>query len=240
MDINFPIKYIILFLAVCLVAVFTYPYLFSPETNETVKPTTEVLATTDYGNVTREGPYGNASSPVKVAYIVGVHPLEHVSHEDAVKAVKKLDKSLRYCYYIYQVNVTGGVNAGYETGRVNGQLLALRHVVPDILENNYQLALDIHSNKGRDDYYAVSWFLFVPYNDSHTNIIAQELRDKIPGIGDYDPPIASSPEYVTVPLIRNGTPAILYEAYEYDSPEIGQDQAEKLLRAIDGTDLTSG
>ncbi len=240
MDINFPIKYIILFLAVCLVAVFTYPYLFSPETNETVKPTTEVLATTDYGNVTREGPYGNASSPVKVAYIVGVHPLEHVSHEDAVKAVKKLDKSLRYCYYIYQVNVTGGVNAGYETGRMNGQLLALRHVVPDILENNYQLALDIHSNKGRDDYYAVNWFLFVPYNDSHTNIIAQELRDKIPGIGDYDPPIASSPEYVTVPLIRNGTPAILYEAYEYDSPEIGQDQAEKLLRAIDGTDLTSG
>lgn len=37
MDINFPIKYIILFLAV--VAVFTYPYLFPPETNETVKPT---------------------------------------------------------------------------------------------------------------------------------------------------------------------------------------------------------
>lgn len=238
MDINFPIKYIILFLAV--VAVFTYPYLFSPETNETVKPTTEVLATTDYGNVTREGPYGNASSPVKVAYIVGVHPLEHVSHEDAVKAVKKLDKTLRYSYYIYQVNVTGGVNAGYETGRMNGQLLALRYVVPDILENNYQLVMDIHSNKGWDDYYAVSWFLFVPYNDSHTNRIAQELRDKIPGIGDYEPPIATSLEYVTLPLIRNGTPAILYEAYEYDSLETGQDQAEKLLLAIDSTDLSSG
>jgi len=55
-----------------------------------------------------------------VAYIVGVYPLEYVSHEDAVKAIKKLDKTLRYSYYIYQVNVTGGVNAGYETGRIHG------------------------------------------------------------------------------------------------------------------------
>ncbi len=78
------------------------------------------MANNSYGNVTKEGPYGNASSHVKVAYIVGVYPLEYVSHEDAVKAIKKLDKTLRYSYYIYQVNVTGGVNAGYETGRIHG------------------------------------------------------------------------------------------------------------------------
>lgn len=226
-------KYILLILAVCLAAALIYPYLNSPATNTSVTPTTEVLATTSMGNVTKEGPYGNTSSQVKVAYIVGVHPWEYYSHESAVKAVKKLDKSLKYSYYIYQVNVTGGANSEYETGRMDGQLLAKEYVVPDILKNNYQLAVDIHSNKGADDNYAVSWFLYVPYHDERTDKIAQQLQDKIPGIESYDPPYPTSPEYVTIPLIRNGTPAILYEAYEYDSPETSQDLAEKLLQAVD-------
>jgi hypothetical protein len=236
---NFPIKYIIVILAVGLAAILISPFLYSPEANDTVTLTTEGLANTSIGNVTKEGPYGNTSSPVKVAYIVGVHPLEYESHEEAVMAIKKLDKSLRYSYYIYYVNVTGGVNAGYETGRMNGQLLAEKYVVPDILANNFQLAMDIHSNKGRDDNYAVSWFLFVPEGDDITNKIAKELQSKITGIGMYDPPYASSPEYVTMPLIQNGTPAVLYEAYEYDSPEVGQDKAEKLLRAIESLEFGS-
>ncbi|MEN6593260.1 MAG: hypothetical protein ABFC12_08490 [Methanobacterium sp.] len=65
--------------------------------------------------------------------------------------------------------------------------MAEKYVIPDILENNYQLVMDIHSNKGRDDYYTVNWFLFVPYNDDRTNRIAQELRNKLPAIGSYDP-----------------------------------------------------
>ncbi len=65
--------------------------------------------------------------------------------------------------------------------------MAEKYVIPDILENNYQLVMDIHSNKGMDDYYTVNWFLFVPYNDDRTNRIAQELRNKLPAIGSYDP-----------------------------------------------------
>lgn len=225
-----------LFLVVYILSSIIVPYLYTPA-DVTVNPYIEVLATTSFGNVTKEGPFGNSSSQVKVAYIVGVHPLEYASHDDAVKAVKKLDKSLKYKYYIYQVNVTDGVDAGYETGRMNGQLLAEQYVVPDILTNNYQFVVDIHSNKGVDDNYAVNWFLYVPYSDERTDKIAQELQGKIPGIVFYDPPYASSPEYVTIPLIRNGTPAIIYEAYEYDSPDIGRDQALKLLRAVDSLNL---
>ena len=236
-DIKLPIKIIILFLGVSLAALLVLPSLHSPEVNDTVNFTTEVLANTNIGNVTKEGPYGNTSSQVKVAYIVGMHPREYVCHQEAVNAIKKLDTSLKYSYYIYYVDVTGGVDTGYETGRMNGQLLGEKYVVPDILANNYQLTMDIHSNKGWHNDYAVDWFLYVPANHEYTDNIAKQLQEKISGIEIYVPPYASSPKYVTIPLLSNGVPAIVYEAYEYDSPEVGQDKAEKLLMAIDRLEL---
>lgn len=236
-DIKLPIKIIILFLGVCLTALLVLPSLYSPEVNDTVILTTEVLANTSIGNVTKEGPYGNTSSQVKVAYIVGMHPREYICHQEAVNAIKKLDMSLNYSYYIYYVDVTGGVDTGYETGRMNGQLMSEKYVVPDIMANNYQLTMDIHSNKGRYESYAVGWFLFVPTNHEYTSNIAKQLQEKIPGIGIYIPPYASSPKYVTIPLLSNGVPSMVYEAYEYDSSEVGQDKAEKLLLAIDSLEL---
>lgn len=230
---KFAIICVVIFSLVILAVAVIASYVDSQVNNETVSPVSVVLAETSYGNVTKIGPYGNATSTVKVAYIVGVHPWEQDAHVAAVNAIKKMDKSLKYCYYIYQINVTGGMNSDYETGRMDGQLLAKQYVVPDILENNYQLVMDIHSNKGADDYYDVSWFLYVPYSDNRTEEIANELQNEISGMTFYDPPDPTSPYYVTIPLIKNGTPAIIYEAYEYDSPETRQELADKLLRAID-------
>lgn len=231
------IKCIILFLSVCIIASVISPYLDSPQTNVTVEPYTEVLGKTDYGSVTKEGPYGNATSTVKVAFLVGVHPWEQYAHEAAVKSIKKYDKSLKYCYYIYQINVTGGIDTDYATGRMSGQILAEKYVLPDIEKNDYQLVMDIHSNYGDKDFYSANWFINVPYNDEHTNKIAQELLEKIPGLVSYDPPLSTSPYYVTIPLIKAGTPAIIYEAYAYDSPETRQNLADKLLMAVDNLQL---
>ena len=234
---SFPLKCLILFLAVCLAVPLVSPYLDSPNTNVTIKPYSQVLAETEMGNVTKEGPYGNSSSPVKIAYIIGVHPWELYSHEVAEKAVKNHSSSLKYCYYIYKITVPGGINSDYETGRMDGQLLARNYVVPDIEKNDFQLVMDIHSNKGTEDFYDIDWFLNVPYNDTRTNEIALELQKKIPGIAIYDPPISSSPSYVTIPLIKNGTPAIIYEAYAYDSTQTRQELADKLLLSIDSLDI---
>lgn len=230
---NSLIKYVIFFLVVCLVSSVISPLLDSPVAQVTVDPYSEVLGNNEYGNVTKEGPYGNASSPVKIAYLVGVHPWELYAHEAAVKAVKKQDKSLKYCYYIYQINVNGGVDTEYQTGRIAGQQLAAEYVLPDIEKNNYQLVMDIHSNKGALDSYSVGWFINVPYNDERSQQIAQELLSKIPGLAIYNPPLASSPYYVTIPIIKAGTPAIIYEAYEYDTPETRQNLIDKLILAVD-------
>ncbi|HEX7468147.1 MAG TPA: hypothetical protein VF324_06125, partial [Methanobacterium sp.] len=71
----------------------------------TSPPTSQVLGKTDYGEVTKEGPFGNASSPVKIAYIVGTHPQESLAHQLFLESFSKYNSSIRYCYYLYKVNV---------------------------------------------------------------------------------------------------------------------------------------
>ena len=230
---SFPIICILIFLSVLIAVPLISPNMDSPVTNISVNSYNEVLAETEYGNVTKEGPFGNASSPVKIAYIVGVHPWEQYSHDAAVQAVRKNSKSLKYTYYIYHITVPGGIDTDYETGRMEGQVLAEQYVVPDIEKSNYQLVLDIHSNKGGEDFYEINWFINVPTNDTKTSQIAQQLMERIPGLVQYDPPLASSPYYVTIPIIKNGTPAIIYEAYAYDPPETRLALAERFLHAVD-------
>ncbi len=79
---------------------------------------TEVLGSTSYGQVVREGPYGNTSSNVKIAYIVGVHPLESQAHQAMVESITSHNNTLKYRYYIYKVNVTENAD-NYNIGRMN-------------------------------------------------------------------------------------------------------------------------
>ncbi len=194
-------------------------------------PSNEVLGNTDYGKVVKMGPYGNTSSPVKIAIIVGVHPLEYVVHNMAIESFEKNSKSLKYCYYIYKVNVTQDIFI-FETGRMNGQLLANKYVVPDI-SNNYMLTVDIHNNYGINDGYAVGWFLHVPTPDEESSKLMNQIIAKVPGLVSYDPPDPTSTSYVTIPIIDNGTPAIIYESYGYDTSETNQNRMIEVLSAVD-------
>lgn len=206
--------------------------LYSPQKTD-IKPSQYVLGSEEYGNVVKDGPYGNTSSPVKIAFVVGVHPLEENAHKASVEALKKYDKRLRYCYYIYHVNVTQDAYY-YITGRNYGQHLASEYAVPDIKKENFQLVMDIHSQEG---VYSEEWFLNVPEADQESEKIANELLLKIPGIAIYNPPSPTSPYYVTMPLIESGTPALIYETYTYEDYSISLERAEKLLLAIDSLSL---
>ena len=50
----------------------------------------EVLGSTDYGNVVKTGPYGNISSNVRIAYVVGVHPLESNAHHAVIESIQSI------------------------------------------------------------------------------------------------------------------------------------------------------
>ena len=188
-----------------------------------------MLGNTSYGNVMKVGSFGNKSSNIKIAYIVGVHPLESNAHEAIIESITQHNNSLKYCYYVYRVNVTENAD-NYNTGRMNGQLLANKFVVPDITSNHYQLAVDVHSNVGN---WAQNTFLFSPVNNSRSESIGMNITHKLHWLKYYVPPNPTSTVYVTEPIIKTGIPAIVYETYHNDTYTTIKNHADEFLLTVD-------
>ena len=188
-----------------------------------------VLGSSELGYVVKEGPYGNKDSPVKIAYITGVHPLESESHKAICESIETKNKSLNYCYYVYKIVVTKDA-ADYDKGRMNGQLLANQYVVPDIKSQNFNFAVDVHSNRGN---YQEKRFIFAPQDEEGSKSIALQIKDKIPWMVYYNPPSQTSPQYVTIPLIKAGIPAVVYETYINDPYDFTKEHADEFVSAVD-------
>ena len=199
---------IVLFFLFVVTATISFN-LYSKTTVENNSLSTEVLGSTTYGQVVKEGPYGNTSSNVKIAYIVGVHPLELQAHQAMIESITQHNSTLKYCYYVYRVNVIENAD-NYNIGRMNGQLLANKFVVPNIENQKFQFVVDVHSNVGN---WEETRFLFAPVDNSKAESIAMKIKKNLPWLTYYVPPDPTSPVYVTVPLINAGIPAIIYETY---------------------------
>jgi hypothetical protein len=222
--------FLVLVLIFCAAVISSF-YLFPVQKATSTVPVFSivVLGENEYGTVTREGPYGNASSPNRIAYVVGVHPLEYQAHNALVESLKRQDKSLKNCYYIYRINVTRDAD-DYDQGRANGQQLAYNYVVPDVKNSSMDLAIDVHSNEGN---YQEKWFLFVPGQSEKAESIAYTIKNQTNWLTVYSPPNPTSPAYVTLPLIKAGVPAIIYETYTYESVEQTQKHADEIVSLVD-------
>ncbi len=192
----------------------------------------EVIGNDSHGTVTKEGPYGNLTSPIKIAYILGQHPRESRAHNATMANIRENSKSLKKCYYIYYINVTN-YTYDYSIGRINGQKLAYKYIVPDINQNHYSLAIDVHASNGR---YTDKAFVFVPFDDSTSLNAAKSLTTSLKWLYYYSMPDPSSPAYSTIPIIKNGTPALIYEAYANPSNTIKQ-QIKEFVLAVDRLNL---
>jgi len=117
---------------------------------------------------------------------------------------------------------------------MNGQLLANEFVVPDATSKDYNLAVDIHSNQGTNGgSYKETNFIFAPLNDPTSKVFADDIIAKIPPLVYYYPEPQTSPSYVTIPIIKSGTPAIIYETYMFESNDITKEYINKLINVID-------
>jgi hypothetical protein len=201
--------------------------------NNSSQVSSVVLGQTNDSTVVKEGPYGNTSSNVTVAYIVGVHPRESGAHQAMVEAMRENSASVEKQYYLYIIKAPLYQN-NYPAERLNGQKLANEYVVPDIINNHYQLAVDVHSSNGS---YSVTRFVFAPIRGNKSVSIALELANKISWMSYYYPSDPSSTEYVTVPLINAGIPSIVYETYKYDSNTTTRDHAQEFIKVIDSSQI---
>jgi predicted deacylase len=115
---------------------------------------------------------------------------------------------LNYSYYIYRINVTAESD-DFEESRMNGQLLAQDYVVSDVIKNDYDLAIDIHSSNGG---YVQDPYIFAPrLNDTVAYDAANNVTKALTYVIYYEPASYSSPQYSTIPIDDGGVPAIVFE-----------------------------
>ena len=191
-----------------------------------------LIGENELGSVHIHGPFGDESSDVKIAYLIGMHPLESKSHRALFDNLTVKD-DLKYCYYIYNINVN---DKGSESeGRDEGQLLAREFVCDDIINKNYNLFLDIHSNRGSHGPgdYKITNFLFAPGFDEASSTYMDEIIENIDEIVYYAPEFRSSPPYITEPTAKAGIPTLVYECYSYEPFSFSCDVALKLINVVD-------
>ena len=182
--------------------------LFSSLTETSTDKPVKEIGKNSIGAVTVEGPYGNANSSVKVAYILGQHPRESNAHDAIYNSIMNNSDYLNYSYYIYRINVTAESD-DFEESRMNGQLLAQDYVVSDIIKNDYSLAIDIHSSNGG---YVQDPYIFAPLsNDTVAYDAANNVTKALSYVIYYEPASYSSPQYSTIPIDDGGVPAIVFE-----------------------------
>ena len=198
----------------------------------------KLIGENDLGTVHIHGPFGNTGSNVKIAYLIGMHPMESKAHRGLFDTIINSDESLNYSYYIYNINVVGEFDEETE-GRMDGQLLAQEFVAPHIINNDYDFFVDIHSNKGLKGpgTYKKTNFIFAPGFDDKSTGYLNILLDNIEELVYYAPEYRTSPPYITIPVVESGVPTIVYETYSYEPMETTYDLSEKLVKNVDGLEF---
>ncbi len=181
---------------------------FTADSTDSSDKSVKTIGKNSIGTVTLEGPYGNANSSVKVAYILGQHPRESNAHDAIYDSLLNNSDYLNYSYYVYRINVTAESD-DFEESRMNGQLLAQDYVVKDVLKNGYDLVIDIHASNGG---YVQDPYIFAPVsNDTVAYEAANNVTQAINYVIYYEPASYSSPQYSTIPIDEGGIPAIVFE-----------------------------
>jgi hypothetical protein len=196
----------------------------------------KLLGSNDLGTVELLGPFGNTDSDIKIAYSIGMHPLESKAHKALFDTVNSKSSSLNYCYYIYKINVTN-----YDTddeGRMDGQLLAQEFVAPHIISNDYDLFVDVHSNKGTvAGTYEETNFVFAVGKDEKSEAFVQKILNGMPELVYYFPADQSSPPYITLPTEEAGIPTVNYETFSYEPINTTYGLVGELVDVVDNLEF---
>ena len=207
--------------------------LISSFTADSTDKSVKTIGKNSIGTVTLEGPYGNANSSVKVAYILGQHPRESNAHDAIYNSLLNNSDYLNYSYYVYRINVTAESD-DFEESRMNGQLLAQDYVVKDTFKNGYDLVIDIHASNGG---YVQDPYIFAPVsNDTVAYEAANNVTKDISYVIYYEPASYSSPQYSTIPIDEGGIPAIVFEMRGNPDNSL-ENEANQFIHIVDKLNL---
>lgn len=196
--------------------------------------TNTVVGNNSYGSVSKLGTYGNSSSEVKIALIMGVDE-DNVS-SNAVLTNLENNKDLKYAYDIYMVNTINNQNNDTNADASNSsslnnvsESLANEFVVPDVIKGNYSCAVDIHSTSDSNSY------VFVPLEDTVTSKYLVGYINDNTNVGSYTPDHASYTQYVSNPLIESNIASIVYVTNNFSNTT--STEINDIIMAIDNFDF---
>lgn len=176
----------------------------------------------------------------KIAYVVGVHPLENDTHRTFLKMIPTLD-TFSNCYDVYIINLSedfsqyGQLLPDDQPGRVDGQNMAYKYVYPQIVNGGYELACDVHAHGGAyGDHHT---FVFCPVSGSTGEMIASNVSAGTQNISYYDPQFTTSGPYLTIPLNENGVPAFYFEENSFFSQDVKDAHMLELIHSIENLKL---
>ncbi|KZX12655.1 hypothetical protein [Methanobrevibacter curvatus] len=223
--------FIFLFLFIAIFSIVSQNYAVNPD--DVNKLPDKKNISNNLGSVSLEV-FGNPKSNTKIAYIIGMHPLENKAHNTLYNQLKSKSKKFKYTYYVYRVTVKKSPFS-YDKGRMNGQLLAQKFIFPHAKKAKYNLVIDVHSNRGtfNGGSYKKTNFVFAPLNNLRSKAIGNKILKKIPDISYYYPSSQTSPKYCTIPLVKSGTKTIVYETYGYEKPAKTKSLINKLINTVD-------
>lgn len=207
----------------------------------------KLLGNDTNGSVKISETIGNLSSNKTIAIIVGVHPPESRIHKTMIESLVKRNNTLKYKYNIYKIdtkfkNADNSSNKIYNESRMAGQLLGQKFIVPNINKGNYNLVIDVHSHNGKDKYKGKFFFINSPTYQNNIKNISGNLVNKTPSLkfeisnikGKYDfQGVATSPTFITIPLIKKGVPTLIFEIYRYLPEEKERGYVNKFIDSLD-------
>lgn len=189
------------------------------------------LGHNNYGWCEKET-YGNQNSGDTVVLITGVHPREAEFHNITAIALKNKSSQLSKKFIIYKIHVTTDP-MDFTWGRMYGQLIANKFVVPDVKQINPKLVVDIHEDSGEYVGYKCNRFIYPISKGDKTTSYINNIIQKMPFLSLYSPQGGTSPSFVTKPLANEGIPSLVYETYKYDPPEKKYSDACQFIDTLD-------
>lgn len=202
--------------------------------NNTSPITRELIGNDSTGSVEVIKNIGNPNG-TKIAYVVGVHPLENDTHQTLLKLLPDMN-DLNHCYDIYVIDVDldfsqyGQLYPDDEPGRAEGQDLAYKYVYPEIVNGSYKLAVDVHAHGGA---YYTDTFVFSPVDGSAGENYGRNVSNNTQNVSYYNPYQTTSGPYLTIPLNQNGVPAFYFEENSFFDQNIKDSHMLELIKAVD-------
>jgi hypothetical protein len=162
--------------------------------------------------------------------------VDAMKSQNSVVPTLQNDKELNYCYDIYVVDTSSANNNNNQNNQSNmttndmSESLAAEYVVPDIIKNNYNFTVDVHSTNDSNSY------VFVPSDNTYTSKKVIESIANNTNVGRYTPDKHSYTELISENIIDYEIPSIVYVTRDYYSNGTSG-EVSSVIHAIDNFDF---